>query len=188
VPLKQRFFLQSEDLAGAQARLKASAAAIQDSEKYIAKKAWPYVQNQLRLEAQYLNFDIDTIASSKSKEEKKAIKALQKDLNAELDTVSTARSSCRFLLRRQCKNPNAVSQGPFLCTLGYRVPSDCLLQFLGQCPLANACTRNRPREVFLYRLDSNFPILCSYLASTRWISLGLLNSVKQRPGIRWAEH
>lgn len=98
MPLKQRFFLQSEDLAGAQARLKASAAAIQDSEKYIAKKAWPYVQNQLRLEAQYLNFDIDTIASSKSKEEKKAIKALQKDLNAELDTVSTPRSSCRFPL------------------------------------------------------------------------------------------
>jgi len=90
VPLKQRFFLQSEDLAGAQARLKASAAAIQDSEKYIAKKAWPYVQNQLRLEAQYLNFDIDTIASSKSKEEKKAIKALQKDLNAELDTLDYA--------------------------------------------------------------------------------------------------
>jgi photosystem II oxygen-evolving enhancer protein 3 len=89
-PLKQRFFLQSEDVAGAQARLKASAAAIQDSEKYIAKKAWPYVQNQLRLEAQYLNFDIDTIASSKSKEEKKAIKALQKSLNAELDSLDYA--------------------------------------------------------------------------------------------------
>jgi photosystem II oxygen-evolving enhancer protein 3 len=90
LPQKQRFFLQSEDVAGAQARLKASAAAIQDSEKYIAKKAWPYVQNQLRLEAQYLNFDIDTIASSKPKEEKKALKALQKSLNAELDSLDYA--------------------------------------------------------------------------------------------------
>lgn len=122
-PLKQRFFLQSEDVAGAQARLKSSAAAIQDSEKYIAKKAWPFVQNQLRLEAQYLNFDIDTIASSKSKEEKKAIKALQKSLNAELDVVSCRTDlfgSFETLLLRKMKRSASLSLqlssgGMFLC-------------------------------------------------------------------------
>ncbi|KAL0873677.1 hypothetical protein Bca101_023382 [Brassica carinata] len=74
--LKERFYLQPLPPTEAVARAKESAKEIVNVKSLIDKKAWPYVQNDLRSRASYLRYDLNTIISSKPKDEKKALKEL----------------------------------------------------------------------------------------------------------------
>ncbi|KAI3437331.1 uncharacterized protein J3R85_005464 [Psidium guajava] len=76
LPLKDRFFLQPLTPAQAAARAKESAKEIVNVKSFIDKKAWPYVQNDLRLRAEYLRYDLNTVIAAKPKEEKKSLKEL----------------------------------------------------------------------------------------------------------------
>ncbi|OWM77636.1 oxygen-evolving enhancer protein 3-2, chloroplastic-like [Punica granatum] len=76
LPLKERFFLQPLTPAQAAARAKESAKDIINVKELINKKAWPYVQNDLRLRAEYLRFDLNTVISAKPKDQKKPLKDL----------------------------------------------------------------------------------------------------------------
>ncbi|KAH9796572.1 hypothetical protein WN944_012118 [Citrus x changshan-huyou] len=76
LPLKERFFIQPLSPAQAAERAKASAKDILNVKELIDKKAWPYVQNDLRLRASYLRYDLNTIISAKPKDEKQSLKNL----------------------------------------------------------------------------------------------------------------
>ncbi|KAL3519557.1 hypothetical protein ACH5RR_017706 [Cinchona calisaya] len=76
LPLKDRFFIQPLPPAAAAARAKESAQDIINVKGLIDKKAWPYVQNDLRLKAECLRFDLNTVISAKPKDEKKKLKDL----------------------------------------------------------------------------------------------------------------
>ena len=71
LPLSERFYLQPQTPALAAARVKTSVQDIINLKPLIDKKAWPYVQNDLRLRASYLRYDLKTVIASKPKEEKK---------------------------------------------------------------------------------------------------------------------
>lgn len=88
LPYKDRFFLQPLTPAQAAQRAKESAKDIFGVKSLIDKKAWPYVQNDLRLSAGYLRYDLNTVISSKPKEEKKSLKDLTKKLFETIDDVS----------------------------------------------------------------------------------------------------
>lgn len=88
LPLKQRFFLQPLSPAEAAARAKESAKDILNVKGLIEKKAWPYVRDDLRSKAEYLRFDLNTIISSKPKEEKKPLKELTGKLFDTINLVS----------------------------------------------------------------------------------------------------
>jgi photosystem II oxygen-evolving enhancer protein 3 len=75
--LPKRFFLQGLAPPAAAGRIKDAVNEIIAVKAYIDKKAWPYVQNDLRSKAQYLGFDLKTIIDSKSKPEKKELVALK---------------------------------------------------------------------------------------------------------------
>ncbi|GKA04853.1 oxygen-evolving enhancer protein 3-2, chloroplastic-like protein [Tanacetum coccineum] len=96
LPLKNRFFLQPLSPTEAAARAKESAKEILNVKGFIDKKAWPYVQNDLRLRSEYLRFDLNTIIASKSKDEKKQLKDLTGKLfqnMADLDHAAKIKSS-----------------------------------------------------------------------------------------------
>ncbi|RQW16292.1 hypothetical protein EHS17_15875 [Rhodobacteraceae bacterium CH30] len=96
LPLKNRFFLQALSPTEAAARAKESAQEILNVKGLIDKKAWPYVQNDLRLKSEYLRFDLNTIIASKSKDEKKQLKDLTGKLfqnMADLDHAAKIKSS-----------------------------------------------------------------------------------------------
>ncbi|KAA8519948.1 hypothetical protein F0562_014142 [Nyssa sinensis] len=76
LPLKDRFFLQPLSPADAARRAKESAKEIIAVKEFIDKKAWPYVQNDLRLRAEYLRFDLNTVISAKPLDQKKPLKDL----------------------------------------------------------------------------------------------------------------
>ncbi|XP_030528892.1 oxygen-evolving enhancer protein 3-2, chloroplastic-like [Rhodamnia argentea] len=76
LPLKDRFFIQPLTPAQAAARAKESAKEIVNVKSFIDKKAWPYVQNDLRLRAEYLRYDLNTVIAAKPKGEKKSLKEL----------------------------------------------------------------------------------------------------------------
>uniref|UniRef100_A0A0F7H106 16 kDa subunit of oxygen evolving system of photosystem II n=1 Tax=Pelargonium australe TaxID=59866 RepID=A0A0F7H106_9ROSI len=76
LPLKNRFFIQPLTPAEAAQRAKESAKEIVSVKSFIDKKAWPYVQNDLRLRAEYLRYDLNTVIAAKPKEEKKSLKEL----------------------------------------------------------------------------------------------------------------
>eukprot|EP00252_Welwitschia_mirabilis_P011481 TRINITY_DN2573_c0_g1_i2.p1 TRINITY_DN2573_c0_g1~~TRINITY_DN2573_c0_g1_i2.p1 ORF type:complete len:204 (+),score=12.43 TRINITY_DN2573_c0_g1_i2:70-681(+) len=80
LPLKERFYLQPLTADEAKARAKESANDIIKVKELIDKKAWPYVQNDLRLRAEYLRYDLNTVINSKPKDQKKPLK----DLTAKL--------------------------------------------------------------------------------------------------------
>lgn len=88
LPLKERFFIQPLSPAEAALRTKESAKEIMKVKEFIDKKAWPYVQNDLRLRAEYLRYDLNTIISSKSKDEKKSFKDLTGKLFQDINNVS----------------------------------------------------------------------------------------------------
>ncbi|WCJ20339.1 Oxygen-evolving enhancer protein 3 chloroplastic [Euphorbia peplus] len=96
LPLKERFFLQPKTPAEAIARTKESAKEILGVKEFIDKKAWPYVMNDLRSRASYLRYDLNTIISSKPKDEKKSLQELTGKLFAamnELDHAAKIKSS-----------------------------------------------------------------------------------------------
>ncbi|KAK3188227.1 hypothetical protein Dsin_027788 [Dipteronia sinensis] len=76
LPLKDRFFLQPLTPTQAAQRAKESAKEIVNVKQLIDKKAWPYVQNDLRLRASYLRFDLNTVISAKPKDQKQYLKDL----------------------------------------------------------------------------------------------------------------
>ncbi|KAG8385693.1 hypothetical protein BUALT_Bualt03G0071600 [Buddleja alternifolia] len=76
LPLKKRFYLQPLTPTEAAARAKESAKEIVAVKALIDKKAWPYVQNDLRSKAEYLRYDLNTVISAKPKEEKQSLKDL----------------------------------------------------------------------------------------------------------------
>ena len=88
LPLKNRFFLQPLPPAAAAQRAKESAKEIVGVKSLIDKKAWPYVQNDLRLRAEYLRFDLNTVISAKPKDEKKSLKELTGKLFQDISNVS----------------------------------------------------------------------------------------------------
>ncbi|XAR65581.1 hypothetical protein NMG60_11009745 [Bertholletia excelsa] len=86
LPYKDRFYLQPLSPSEAAARAKESAKEILNVKGFIDKKAWPYVQNDLRLRAEYLRYDLNTVISAKPKDQKKPLK----DLTGKLfDTISS---------------------------------------------------------------------------------------------------
>jgi photosystem II oxygen-evolving enhancer protein 3 len=89
LPLKERFFLQPKTASEAAARVKESATDIINLKSQIDKKAWPYVQNDLRLRAQYLRYDLKTVINAKPKEEKQSLKELYGQLFTTIDGVSS---------------------------------------------------------------------------------------------------
>ncbi|PRQ28573.1 putative oxygen-evolving enhancer protein [Rosa chinensis] len=90
LPLKKRFFLQPLTPAQAAARAKESAKEILAVKSFIDKKAWPFVQNDLRLRASYLRYDLKTVLAAKSKEEKESLKTLAGKLFQDLDNLDYA--------------------------------------------------------------------------------------------------
>uniref|UniRef100_A0A0F7H1D0 Photosystem II subunit Q-1 n=1 Tax=Habenaria pantlingiana TaxID=1498489 RepID=A0A0F7H1D0_9ASPA len=80
LPIKDRFYIQSLPPNEATQRAKESAKDILGVKELIDKKQWPYVQNDLRLKASYLRYDLNTIIASKPKEEKKNLKQLTSKL------------------------------------------------------------------------------------------------------------
>jgi len=89
-PLKERFYIQPLSPVEAAARAKESAKEIVSVKSLIDKKAWPYVQNDLRLRASYLRYDLNTVISAKPKEEKKSLKELTGKLFQEIDNLDYA--------------------------------------------------------------------------------------------------
>lgn len=89
LPLKDRFYIQALPPAQAAARAKDSAKDIVNLKELIDKKQWPYVQNDLRLKASLLRYDLNTVISAKPKEEKKPLKELAGRLFATIGEVNT---------------------------------------------------------------------------------------------------
>ncbi|GMP72816.1 hypothetical protein CsSME_00030718 [Camellia sinensis var. sinensis] len=88
LPLKERFFIQPLSATAAAERAKESAKDIFNVKGFIDKKAWPYVQNDLRLKAGYLRYDLNTVIAAKPKEQKKPLKDLTGKLFQDLNNVS----------------------------------------------------------------------------------------------------
>ena len=93
LPLKERFYLQPLSPQQAAVRAKESAKDILGVKGLIDKKAWPYVQNDLRLKASYLRYDLNTVISAKPKEEKKPLKLLTAKLFDTIDNLDYAAKS-----------------------------------------------------------------------------------------------
>lgn len=89
LPLKDRFFIQALAPAQAAVRAKESAKEIVGVKQLIDKKAWPYVQNDLRSKASYLRYDLKTVISAKPSGEKKPLKDLTEKLFSVIDNVSS---------------------------------------------------------------------------------------------------
>lgn len=88
LPLKDRFYLQPLTPDQAAQRAKESAKDIINVKQFIDKKAWPYVQNDLRLKAEYLRYDLKTVISAKPKDEKKQLQELSGKLFKAISDVS----------------------------------------------------------------------------------------------------
>ena len=88
LPLKERFFLQPLTPTQAAQRAKESAKDILNVKQLIDKKAWPYVQNDLRLKASYLRYDLNTVISAKPKDQKQNLKELTGKLFQTISDVS----------------------------------------------------------------------------------------------------
>ncbi|KAL2475550.1 Oxygen-evolving enhancer protein 3-2 [Abeliophyllum distichum] len=90
LPLKSRFFIQPLSPDQAALRAKESAKDIFNVKSFIDKKAWPYVQNDLRLKAEYLRYDLNTVIAAKSKDEKKTLKDLTGKLFQDISNLDHA--------------------------------------------------------------------------------------------------
>lgn len=90
LPLKSRFFLQPLPPDKAAVRAKESAKDILNVKAFIDKKAWSFVQNDLRSKAEYLRFDLNTVISAKPKDEKKALKDLTGKLFQDIGNLDHA--------------------------------------------------------------------------------------------------
>eukprot|EP00270_Netrium_digitus_P004346 TRINITY_DN153_c0_g1_i4.p1 TRINITY_DN153_c0_g1~~TRINITY_DN153_c0_g1_i4.p1 ORF type:complete len:247 (+),score=51.14 TRINITY_DN153_c0_g1_i4:77-742(+) len=92
-PLKERFYLQPKGPEEALARAKESAATLKEVKGLIEKKAWPYVQNQLRNEMSYLRLDLATVVGSKPKSEKAALAKESKKVFETIEALDYAARS-----------------------------------------------------------------------------------------------
>ncbi|KAK4271382.1 hypothetical protein QN277_020084 [Acacia crassicarpa] len=90
LPLKERFYLQPLSPSEAAQRAKESAKDIINVKELIDKKAWPYVQNDLRLKAEYLRYDLNTVISAKPKDQKKSLKELTSKLFDDINNLDYA--------------------------------------------------------------------------------------------------
>ncbi|KAL5972830.1 Oxygen-evolving enhancer protein 3-2, chloroplastic [Asimina triloba] len=90
LPYKSRFYLQPLTPAQAAQRAKESAKDILGVKGLIEKKQWPYVQMDLRLKAEYLRYDLNTVIAAKPKEEKKSLKELTGKLFSTIDDLDHA--------------------------------------------------------------------------------------------------
>ncbi|XP_043718729.1 oxygen-evolving enhancer protein 3-1, chloroplastic-like [Telopea speciosissima] len=90
LPLKDRFFIQPLPAVEAAKRAKESAKDILSVKQLIDKKAWPYVQNDLRLKASYLRYDLNTVISAMPKDQKKPLKDLIGVLFNTIDSLDHA--------------------------------------------------------------------------------------------------
>ncbi|KAL9659616.1 hypothetical protein QQ045_024423 [Rhodiola kirilowii] len=90
LPLKDRFYLQPLPPIEAAARAKESAKDIINVKELIDKKAWPYVQNDLRSKASYLRYDLNTVISAKPKAEKQELKELSGKLFESINSLDYA--------------------------------------------------------------------------------------------------
>lgn len=88
LPLKNRFYIQPLTPAEAVQRVKDSAKEIVGVKDFIDKKAWPYVQNDLRLRAEYLRYDLKTVISAKPKDQKGKLQDLTGKLFKTISDVS----------------------------------------------------------------------------------------------------
>lgn len=88
LPLKERFFIQPLTPVQAVQRAKESAKEIVGVKEFIDKKEWPFVQNDLRLRAGYLRYDLNTVIAAKPKDEKKSLKDLAGKLFQDISNVS----------------------------------------------------------------------------------------------------
>jgi photosystem II oxygen-evolving enhancer protein 3 len=91
-PLKERFYLQPLDPVEALKRARESADRIISVKPLIEKKAWPYVQNDLRSKAGYLRFDLNTVINAKPRAVKKELTGLANKL---FDRISALDYACR---------------------------------------------------------------------------------------------
>ncbi|KAK9068911.1 hypothetical protein SSX86_013027 [Deinandra increscens subsp. villosa] len=105
LPLKNRFFLQPLSPTEAAARAKESAKEIVSVKEFIDKKAWPYVQNDLRSKGSYLRFDLNTVIASKPKGEKKQLQ----DLSRKAFTEKHGRYGLYEKHQNVCFSPCVVS-------------------------------------------------------------------------------
>lgn len=87
---KDRFYLQPLPPTEAAQRAKESAKEILNVKQFIDKKAWPYVQNDLRLRAEYLRYDLKTVISAKPKDEKKSLQDLTSKLFDSINNLDYA--------------------------------------------------------------------------------------------------
>ncbi|KAB1201243.1 Oxygen-evolving enhancer protein 3-2, chloroplastic [Morella rubra] len=90
LPLKERFFIQPLTPTQAAQRAKESAKDIVGVKQFIDKKAWPYVQNDLRLKAEYLRYDLNTVISAMPKDQKKPLKDLTGKLFQDISNLDHA--------------------------------------------------------------------------------------------------
>lgn len=104
--MKDRFFIQPLSPTQAAARAKESAKDIVNVKSFIDKKAWPYVQNDLRLKAEYLRFDLNTVIATKPKEEKKSLKELTGKLFQTISNVSRQKNISKHVLLIQLAYEN----------------------------------------------------------------------------------
>lgn len=90
LPLKERFFIQPLTPVQAVQRAKESAKEIVGVKEFIDKKEWPFVQNDLRLRAGYLRYDLNTVIAAKPKDEKKSLKDLAGKLFQDISNLDHA--------------------------------------------------------------------------------------------------
>ncbi|GAB4826770.1 hypothetical protein Ancab_033651 [Ancistrocladus abbreviatus] len=90
LPYKERFYLQPLPPTQAAQRAKESAKDILNVKEFINKKAWPYAQNDLRLKAGYLRYDLNTVIAAKPKDEKKSLKELTGKLFQDISNLDHA--------------------------------------------------------------------------------------------------
>nr|1NZE_A Chain A, Oxygen-evolving enhancer protein 3 [Spinacia oleracea]1VYK_A Chain A, OXYGEN-EVOLVING ENHANCER PROTEIN 3 [Spinacia oleracea]2MWQ_A Chain A, Oxygen-evolving enhancer protein 3, chloroplastic [Spinacia oleracea] len=87
---KDRFYLQPLPPTEAAQRAKVSASEILNVKQFIDRKAWPSLQNDLRLRASYLRYDLKTVISAKPKDEKKSLQELTSKLFSSIDNLDHA--------------------------------------------------------------------------------------------------
>nr|PNR52860.1 hypothetical protein PHYPA_009235 [Physcomitrium patens] len=138
LPLRERFFIQALSPADAAQRAKFSAQDMKKVKSLIDKNAWSFVQNGLRSSAGYLRYDLNTVITSKPKEERKSFKALSAklfdSLNAPLARAFSLRAVPTRIFGRQ-SSTRGVSQ--LFLAISEPNLQGCLLRMVKQNHLAN---------------------------------------------------
>ncbi|OIS99348.1 PREDICTED: oxygen-evolving enhancer protein 3-2, chloroplastic-like [Nicotiana attenuata] len=118
LPLKDRFYLQPLTPDQAAQRAKESAKDIINVKEFIDKKAWPYVQNDLRLKAEYLRYDLKTVISAKPKEEKKQLQELSGKLFMAISNLDYAAKTKNSAQAEKCYAETVSTLNDVLAKLG----------------------------------------------------------------------